>query len=176
MSYGHAGYAGYVVDHPSTAEFKTLIGAAILNFGMTEMLVIELAEIVSRDSTQYQKALSLLFTKRAELVRTLTKKSKLSQELKKRLLTELSRAEDLAKIRNELAHNPCMLVWNKKDNSGPPDAIGIPAMKTMKGKPTRQVHTIPIAALKLAVDQLALGAQGLSKVRDDVKAALDGVK
>jgi hypothetical protein len=49
-------------------------------------------------------------------------------------------------------------------------------MKTMKGKPKKIVHTIPMDALKFAVDQIALGAQELSKARDDAKTALDRVK
>lgn len=173
VALGHERYKGNVVDHPATMDLAFNVGKVILNFGQIEMLLIELAEIVSRDPESYQKALSLQFRDRVALVRNLTEASHLPQELRQQLLTELTRVEELAKLRNDLAHNPCILVWKDgSDRSGPPDAIGIPLMRTLRGKVTREVQTVSIDAVKRAVDEINEGAVRLSKVREAVRAAL----
>jgi hypothetical protein len=112
------------LSRPGSEAWANAVGRFLMNFGVVELMtnwwVHSLDESV--DLTTFR---TLKFSVRVSSVLKAVKQSSLEEASKNIALTSWRRTRALAKLRNQVAHNPSCFWWSTDDHSGPPDEGGI---------------------------------------------------
>jgi hypothetical protein len=119
----------YAVDSPHIRPWVNRIGKIVLNFSGLEFESVRwLQNLAERDDLHLTYATP--FASRAQEIMSQIETRASSARWRKEALHAWNEALQLAKVRNQIAHNPIVFAWANHLEVGEPDFIGIPATRT----------------------------------------------
>jgi hypothetical protein len=126
------GRFNYKVDSKHTEKWVANIGKLIVNFSVLELESHLWLVQLSEKSDQILKNANLPFMRRVNSIREYIDSRHYNKNWKSESLIHWQNAEQLAKTRNRIAHNPLTFAWNDDKEEGDPDMIGIVDMQGTK--------------------------------------------
>jgi hypothetical protein len=125
----------YAVDSPHVRPWLERIGKIILNFSSLEFESVSwLGNLAELDDLQ--PAFKMPFASRVQEIMQQIEARPCSKRWRRDALRAWNEALHLARVRNQIAHNPVVFAWRTRLEVGEPDFIGIPATRT-KGKSSK---------------------------------------
>lgn len=143
----------------------------ILNFGILEVLSYTWIRVLAKDEIIFDLALDMQFARRVDLITQLIDKQDLPAELVKAAKAIWSETKPIAELRNTVAHNPLVFGWHGPERPEAPDFIGLPNLKSIKGKMPRITPLTTLAKLNATVDKVSSLAPRIEKLIDEIEAA-----
>ncbi len=89
-------------------KWQQSVGKLIFYFGYIELTTYKCLEILPSEYI-FDAVVDLSFAKRIDLIIDILKSKSLSAEYKNNFINKLNKAKELAKIRNQLAHEPAQI-------------------------------------------------------------------
>jgi hypothetical protein len=157
------------LNRSGTAPFLEMFGRFMFNFGLIEALSVFYVGNFTTDELLVNQALKMQLRQRVELIRQMADRLELSKSKRKILDALWEDVLRLAEDRNHLAHNPLMFGWRGKE-VGPPDFVGIPNLKKLKGYGDQPVRLMTFDQLRKKVDECSETARQLHEMLDECLA------
>lgn len=161
-----------VLNAPYLGVWAEKIGRFILNFGGIELLSYQHLALLEETHEAFVRNLDRSFSKRVDRILTLANAStKLNDKERTKVRDLWEYAQEFAKIRNRIAHNPVLPTWKPGSNpdTDSPDVLGIPDFKQFKEG--SKSDSVSIELMDKMIDEAALLAQNLhdsmSRLRSD---------
>lgn len=153
----------YKTNSPHATAWATDVGRLILNCSSLElesiMWLVQMGEQTSKASISgFSK---LRFDKRMKMAVALIESRSHDRRWRKETLRAWRRMAEIAKVRNQAAHNPLFFAWMSPDESGAPDHIGFPAMR----KGTSEL--LSLTKIRSAVNESAQVCAALAALRGE---------
>ncbi len=124
-------------------------------------------QILSLDEIVYDLSKSMPFTKRLDLINKLAQKRNLSASLKADIKKITGVAKELAKFRNDIAHNPVLIDQSNKKEKDVVAFVGVPKWK--KALDMSSVPVISANSINLGVDAVVELAKNMNKPLNELK-------
>jgi len=161
-------FRGYVSNDKDSKEWAGNIGKLLLNFGALEMQSYLWLEALSAEENEVINASKKQFSWRLQRARKLIKKRKFESSVEMEMLKVWECSEKLASFRNQIAHNPLVFSYSKREPDGAPDNIGILSIRKSKNDktPFNIVNLWSLEKLKLAVDAVSENVCNLTELYD----------
>lgn len=151
-------------------EWPHWIGSFVLNCASIELISYKYLDYLELTRKDFDKNIGKPLSKRIDRIVELISASNLvSNESKEELADLWDEVRDCSKWRNRVAHNPLLPTWKPGSDSknSPPDVLGIPDMKQVKGSNTS--NSISLENLKKLVDLSSDLAKRLLISADELK-------
>lgn len=154
----------YAVDSPHVRPWTERIGKIILNFSGLEFESVNwLANLAEVDDLH--PVFMMPFASRVQEVMRQIEARASSARWRKEALRAWNESLHLAKVRNQIAHNPVVFAWRTCLEVGEPDFIGIPATRT-RGKLSKH-RLLSRAKADQTINEAAALAERLEKLRKE---------
>ena len=153
---------GVVLNAPYLGLWAEKIGRFILNFGGIELLSYQHLALLEETHEDFVRNLDRLLSKRIDRLLALADAStKLTDEERATVRDLWEYAQEFAKVRNRIAHNPVLPTWKpgSDPDKDPPDVLGIPDFKQFKEG--SKSDSVPIELMDKMIDESASLAQKL---------------
>lgn len=150
-------FEGFELNPMETDQYAVGIGKFIVNFGAIELLTYQIIDELQqgRAKINFDQTLG----QRLNLIKNLTTAHRKSHNLESQLAGEIiktiNRIRELAKLRNDIAHNP-VIIGNRFSGGEKIAYFGVPKVRNSYGKPPKIVN---IDTINLGVAQVAEQAQ-----------------
>jgi len=147
------------------------IGNVILNFSAIELESIQWTLQMQDAVGSVKKIANIPFAKRVKTLMDHVQHRSAGVRWRKASLRAWNEALQLAKIRNQIGHNPLIFGWHDPSESGEPDSIGIPGIR---GKKTRSGEVLlSQQTVTNAINEMTAVALELEKLRREWCALRD---
>lgn len=167
------GISGFGINPKGTDPWIWAIGKIMINFGAVEALSYVLIDKLTRDPLLHDLALDMPFKKRISVIEDMIEREDIPEDLKQEANGAWQRASKMADFRNQIAHNPLVFGWHGQERDAPPDFIGVPHLKKMKGQMQRIVPLADIEQLNASVNAIVEVARNLEEILNNVVEKLN---
>ena len=153
---------GVVLNAPYLGLWAEKIGCFILNFGGIELLSYQHLALLEETHEDFVRNLDRLLSKRiGRLLELVDASPRLTDDERANVRDLWEYAQEFAKVRNRIAHNPVLPTWKPGSNpdKDPPDLLGIPEFKQFKEG--SESDSVPIELMNKMIDESASLAQKL---------------
>ena len=157
----------FKIDHPSTDPWAKAIGQLIVNFGAIEIISLGWIDNLSTDQIVHDMASDMPLSRRIQLITHLIDRSKAPRKTKNQAKAKWKEISEVSQIRNSVAHNPIVFGWNSEDESGIPDFLAIPNMKSVAKHPDSPKLVDSLGDLNTAVNKVTTIALELENLLDE---------
>lgn len=161
----------YAVDSKHTRPWVDRVGKLVVNFSAVELECVHWILQMSEDTGNLKTINQMQYTARARAVMCLVERRKLNDTWRKRALRAWNQSLVLAKVRNQVAHNPVIFGWSSGREVGVPDIVGVPAVRD--GVSRKGEVLLSIASADKAINEIASVATQLKDLREEWCAARD---
>lgn len=158
------------LNNPASAEFVENIGKFIANFGVIEITIIEICDVLSKDPVLTKIAHRALLSRRIEILKEQITNSIISEENRNVLRKHFKQLEPLIELRNILAHNPIVFAFPNADPTQEASVSGVINMRP-KDK-TKDSELIGIEELKGRVTDTSNIARLLREDLDTIRGSV----
>lgn len=165
-------YSGYQLNSNYAEPWIKGIGSFMINFGGIEWTTFLWLDVLAEDSLLKEIAVETPLSRRIEVIRRLLEKRELPKNLMNDSKAAWGSAEKLAKLRNEIAHNPIMFGWHSSEEKGPPDFIGSLNFRKINSDRPKVIPHLDLTTLKKGVDDSARITQKLHDLLQSIKTAI----
>lgn len=158
------------LNNPASEGFVENIGKFIANFGVIEMTIIEICDVLSKDPVLTKIAHRALLSRRIEILKDQVASSSIEEETINLLLNHLKQLQPLIELRNILAHNPIVFAFPNADPAQEASVAGVMNMRP-KDK-NKDSEIIGIEELKGRVTDTAHIAKWLREDMDAIRGSV----
>ena len=126
---------GLALDAPYLGPWADKIGRFILNFGSIELVSYQHLLLLEATNDGFLLNIGSKFGRRVDRIKgLLAASSKLSEGERDASINRWDEANEFAKWRNRIAHNPVLPTWHPGSDADkdPPDLLGIPDVRQLK--------------------------------------------
>ncbi|MEX1200418.1 MAG: hypothetical protein WEB02_06485 [Methylophaga sp.] len=155
------------LNNPESEEFVQNIGKFIANFGVIELTIIEICDVLSKDPVLTKLAHRSLLSRRVDILKEQIKRSSVAEETKNALLNHLKELKPFIELRNILAHNPITFVF---PNADPSQEASIAGILNMRPKDKTKDGEI------ISIEELRGGVNDTSKIARKLREDLDAIQ
>jgi hypothetical protein len=163
-------FAGFEINPRHTDPWVTAIGKFMVNFGGVEWTTFLWIDRLSDDVVLKELTIEMPLSRRIDVVKKLLERRDLPKKFLQDSKSAWGRAEKLAKLRNDLAHNPVVFGWHGSEEQRAPDFIGSLNFRKAKAGVPRATPILELAALNRGVDEAAAVAQKLHTILESLQA------
>lgn len=159
------------VNLPHMKPWAERVGKVILNFSAIELESIQWTIQMQDAIGSVKKIANIPFAKRVNTLMDYVQHRSASVRWRKASLRAWNSALQLAKIRNQISHNPLIFGWHDPSEPGEPDMIGIPGIrgrKTHSGEVLLSPKTVTSA-----IDEMTTVSLELERLRHEWCALRD---
>lgn len=153
------------VNSPHMKPWAEKIGLVVLNFSAIELESIQWMIQMQDAVGSVKKIANIPFAKRVNTLMDYVQHRSAGNRWKKASLRAWNAALQLAKVRNQIGHNPLIFGWHDPAEIGEPDSIGIPGIRGKKIR-SGEVLLSPQTVSK-TINELTAVALELEKLRHE---------
>lgn len=161
-------FTGFELNPKHTDPWVIAIGKFMVNFGGIEWTTFLWIDRLSNDPLLKELTLEMPLARRIGVIRRLLE----SREPGKKLLNEArsawGKAEKLAQLRNDIAHNPIVFGWHGPEEKRTPDFIGSLNFRKVKSGAHTTTPLLEFSALNRGIDEAAAIAQKLHELLESI--------
>jgi len=165
-------FAGFKINPEATKQIAVAVGGFLVNFGALEMIANGWVARLSHDGVLVAEIQRLPFWRRVKIIHRLMQAGRIPAEFQAEAQTAWKEAEQLAEIRNQIAHNPTVFGWHGPERPAPPDYAGVLDTRKHARQTARTPGLITLAELAHAQNAAGALAQRLGALADRIDEAM----